>query len=413
MFGGETGQQITANIIGAFSNGFLRILELATKLGRDIMKCITQPIVDNKESIKQALEGSLEVISEVTGTLKDVITDTIQKAVEVYDEYLSPAFDNIESGISKIVGAVTDAFNTYIQPTLMDMAKSWDDFYQDSLKPVVDKALEVFGKLSEGISKIWDEILAPFVAWSIDILAPVVTTAFENISEGFKTAGEIITGIVDGLLTTLDGLIDFVAGVFTGDWGKAWEGVKTAFKGIVDTFQATIKDPIDKALGWVKNSFCRSWETAWKSAGKVFGDVFDGLKNAAKVPLNWIIDMINKVLRGVNSVTSTINNIPGVNIGTIPQIPKLARGGIVSSPTIAQIGEAGPEMIVPLENTSFVDKLASAVGNAVMGAMSSGMNMGSSSNGQPVVIEIDGTRLTREIYPKMLKEARRMGWDLV
>ena len=409
VFGGEAGQQITANIIGMFSNGFLGILELATKLGRDIMMCITQPIIDNKESLKQALEGTLEVISVVTGTLKDLITDTMQKAVEVYDEYLAPAFQNIESGISQIVSAMTDAYNTYIQPTLMKMAKSWDDFYNDSLKPVIDKALEVFGKLVEGVSEIWKKTLAPFVAWAIDVLAPYLAAAFENISEAFKTAGEIILGIVDWLLDIFDGLIDFIVGVFTGDWKRAWEGIKTIFKGVVDTFKAIALEPLEKILAYVKDTFVRSWKTAWEGAGKVFGTVFDGLKNAAKVPLNWVIDMINKVLRGVNNVTSTLNNIPGVNIGSIPQIPKLAKGGIIDNPTIAMVGEAGREAVVPLENnTGWTNEVASVIANALIPFMSGG-NGGSS--GQNVSLEMDGTTFARTATPYVIKEMKRLGFE--
>lgn len=406
--GGEVGKQITANILGVFSNGFLGILELSTKLGRDIMMCITQPIVDNKESLKQALEGTLEVISVVTGTLKDLITDTMQKAVEVYDEYLAPAFENIASGISTIVGALTDAYNKYIQPTLMEMGKAWEGFYNDSLKPVIDKALEVFGKLVEGVSKIWNETLAPFLAWAIDILAPYLATAFTNISEAFKTAGEIMLGVVDACLTGFGGLIDFVTGVFTGNWKQAWEGVKAIFKGIIDTFYAVAINPLVKITSYVTGVFARSWRTGWESAGKVFSTVFDGLKNAAKVPLNWVIDMINKVLRGVNSVTSTLNSVPGVNIGTIPQIPKLARGGVIDNPTVAMVGEAGREAVVPLENnTGWTVEVASVIANALIPFMHDGSN---GNSGQYVGLEMDGVQFARTATPYVIKEMKRLGF---
>ena len=408
VFGGETGQQITANIIAAFSNGFLGILELATKLGRDIMKCITQPIIDNKESLKQALEGTLEVISVVTGTLKDLITDTMKKAVEVYYEYLAPAFENIESGISQIVSAMTDAYNTYIQPTLMKMAKSWDDFYNDSLKPVIDKALELFGKLVEGVSEIWEKTLAPFLAWAIDTLAPYLAAAFENISEAFKTAGEIMLGIVDKLLDVFDGLIDFVVGVFTGDWKRAWEGIKTIFKGIVDTFESLTKEPIEKALSWITGSFTRSWTTAWNNVKTVFGNAFNGLKALAKSPLNYIIDLINKAIRGINKVTGTVNKIPGVSIGSIPEIPKLAKGGVIDNPTIAMVGEAGREAVVPLENnTGWTNEVASVLANALMPFMSGGNN---GNSGQNVSLEMDGTTFARTATPYVIKEMKRLGF---
>lgn len=420
-FGGEAGQEITSNIIGIFSNGFLGILELATDLGRDIIKCIAQPIIDNKESIKQALEGSLEVISVVTGTLKDLITDTMQKALEVYDEYLAPAFEKVEDGISQIVKSLIDAYNSYIQPTLMKMAKSWESFYTDSLKPVVDKALEVFGKLVDGVAEIWNKTLAPFVAWAIDVLSPHFATAFENISEAFKIAGEIILDVVNGLLDIFSGLIDFVVGVFTGDWKKAWEGIKTIFKGIVDTFKAIALEPLEKILTYVKDTFIRTWKTNCDTFSRAWSGAWETMKTGTKNSINWIIDKINGMINGINSKLrfELPEIMGGAKIGfSIPNIPRLARGGIVDGATFMGnyiAGEAGKEMVVPLENTSFTDKIATAMGQAVMNAMSIMLNSGgmTGSNGQPIILQTEGgTVIARGLAPYMIKEFERLGIDL-
>lgn len=410
-FGSEAGQQITSNIIASFTNGSLGILELGSKLGRDIMKCIIQPIVDNKDGLRQALEGTLEVISEVSGTLKDLITDTMKKALEVYDQYLAPAFDKIENGISEIVESLTDAYNTYIQPTLLKMAKSWDDFYNDSLKPVIDKSLDVFGKLVDGVAEIWDETLAPFVAWAIDLLAPQLATAFENVSEAFRTAGEIILGIVDDLLDVFDGLIDFVTGVFTGDWERAWQGVKTSFKGVVDLFEGIFKEPLEKGLKWFKESFQRSWDTSCNTFSKAWSGAWDTMKTGAKNAINWIIDKMNNFISGINSKLKF--QLPeimgGAEIGfSIPKIPKLAKGGVVDNPTIAMIGEAGKEAVVPLENnTGWTNEVATLLANALMPFMSGG----NSNGGQNVSLEMDGVQFARTATPYVLKEMKRLGFD--
>lgn len=425
VFGGETGQQVTANIIAIFSNAFLGVVELTNKFAADIVKCIVEPFVKNKEQIKQSVEGALQVIETCTNTLKKLITDTVEKAIEVYDTYISPAFDNIADGFDIIVKAMLDMWEKYVQPTLMSMAEAWDSFYEDTLKPVIDKALEVFGKLIEGVSEIWKESLAPFLAWAMDILTPYLCTAFENISEGFKVAGEIICGIVDWLLDMLNGLIDFVVGIFTGDWERAWKGVKEIFKSIVDSFEKLVMEPLEKVLSWVKDSFSRSWETAWNGCGKVFKSVFDGLKNAAKTPLNFIIDMINKVINGLNRLKIDIPDwVPGVGGEkwgvNIPSVPRLARGGIVDGSTFMGGYIAGEErggskeMVVPLENTSFTDKIATAMGQAVMNAMSVMLNGNSAigETGQNVVLEWDGVAFARTATPYIIKEMKRLGFGV-
>ena len=96
----------------------------------------------------------------------------------------------------------------------------------------------------------------------------------------------------------------------------------------------------------------------------------------------------------------------GVDIKTIQP---LARGGIVSSPTFAQIGEAGSEMVVPLENTPCVDKLASALGTAVMTAMQTSGGNGSGGN----QIVLDGVALARAIQPYTSNESTRLGKPMI
>lgn len=127
----------------------------------------------------------------------------------------------------------------------------------------------------------------------------------------------------------LDGIIDFIRGVFTGDWERAWTGVKEIFAGI-----------------------------------------FDGLKAAAKAPLNAIIRLVNAAISGINGVIHTVNKLPGVNIGEIGQIPYLAKGGILSRGS-AVVGEAGPELLTINQGRAVVQPLTnnSTTNNANYGGV--------------------------------------------
>src|SRR5699024_9792461 len=108
------------------------------------------------------------------------------------------------------------------------------------------------------------------------------------------------------------GIIDFITGVFSGNWEKAWNGVKDIFSNIVS-----------------------------------------GLGNIIKAPINFIIDTINGLIRGLNNVKvpDWVPGIRGKGIN-IPQIPKLAKGGIVDEATLALIGEGkSSEAVIPLDRT--------------------------------------------------------------
>ena len=101
-FSGETAQQLTANLIGIFTDAFMGAQEIVLKISRDILNVIIQPFVDNKEEFRTALEGFLGVLEEVTGTIKETIDHTFDKLNEVYDEHFKPFFDSVAEGLSEI-----------------------------------------------------------------------------------------------------------------------------------------------------------------------------------------------------------------------------------------------------------------------------------------------------------------------
>ena len=109
------------------------------------------------------------------------------------------------------------------------------------------------------------------------------------------------------------------------------------------------------------------WKKAWEGIVTIFDNTFSQIKAVAKGVVNLVIDVLNAMISGINKVNFTVPDwvpvIGGKHVGySIPKIPKLARGGIVDNPTVAQIGEAGKEAVVPLErNTSWMDKLAAKI----------------------------------------------------
>ena len=148
-----------------------------------------------------------------------------------------------------------------------------------------------------------------------------------------------------------------------GDWfKKVWQGIKDVFSSVGNWF----KDVFTKAWEGVKNVFSKG--------GKIFDGIKDGILNGLKTVINGIIGGINKVIavpfNGLNSALRTIKNISIAGISpfswiqtiSVPQIPKLATGGITTGATMAMIGERGREAVLPLENnTEWMDILADRI----------------------------------------------------
>ena len=96
--------------------------------------------------------------------------------------------------------------------------------------------------------------IAGAIKKAMNIIVPVVKVAFGAVGGAISAAVNTITSIISGVLTVFDGLITFISGVFTGNWRQAWEGVKSIFKGIFDTFAAICKAPINAVIGIINGA---------------------------------------------------------------------------------------------------------------------------------------------------------------
>lgn len=303
---------------------------------------------------KALLDLGNMVITPLAGIIKDILTVAFNLVKSVIKDLWNNVLVPLGSFLKDIFTAAVKA--------VIDIFKAW--------KPVIQAVIDI-------IKWLWDNVLSPLLKF----LAGTFSDVFHDV---FKTIGDTINGLKD----LFKGVIEFIDGTFSGDWSKAWTGIKDTFKGIVE----------------------------------MIGGIFKGV-------LNIVIDVINNAIKGIvgglnsliSSAVSLANKIPGVNLNisaiSAPQIPKLARGGIIDQPTLAMVGEAGKEAVVPLENTEFVDTLASAVANAILAAMQlTAGNGGNNKNNQDkrdIVLQIDGSIFARIIEPYLYAEGQRIGQRVV
>lgn len=282
-------------------------------------------------------------------------------------------WDTVKAVAIKCWDSIVDAWN---------VASDW---FNDK---VVEPIKEFFDKLWEDIklacSSCWDGIVSTWrtvSSWFNTTVIQPVKTAFDTFWNGTKQLG-----------------ID------------TWNGIKDIWNTVKGWFDTTIIKPVSNAFS-----------TMWNGIKTSCSNAFNGIKDAVKTPLNFVIDMINKVIRGLNKLQVDIPDwVPGFGGETwginIPSIPRLARGGIVDEATFMGnyiAGEAGKEMIVPLENTSFVDKLASALGNAVLMAMQFNSRGSSEQAPTEAIFEMDGREFARAIIPPIRREIKRTGVKLI
>lgn len=205
-------------------------------------------------------------------------------------------------------------------------------------------------------------VLEPIVEWGL-----VMLSNFTQIGDGIK---EIFSGI-----TT------FLKGVFTGDWKMAWTGIKTFFVGVWDVIVGCLKSSVNFIIG--------ALNTAYNAICGVINACISAINKISFTVPDWVPGLGGKQFGGFN-----LQKIQPINI------PYLANGGITTGATIAKIGEAGREAVLPLENnTGWMDDLASKLAS----------KMPDYSGAKTVVLAVDGKEFARINLPYLQDEEIRLG----
>lgn len=357
-FASKQGQQLTANLIGIFVDAYMGISELFLKLVRDIAQIFIKPFVDNKEAFRVALEGFLGVLAEVTGTIKQGIDDTFAKLNEVYDAHFKPFFDSVAQGLSDLVGKFMEFWNESVQPILDQMAADFDELWKAHIQPLLNNAAEFLGKIADLLKALWETILQPLIAWIIENILPKVLPVIQAIWDTLVNFAAYIADAINGIITILGGIIDFLTGVFTGDWELAFQGLQNIVGGFIDAVMALIEgfatlisdvvstilegikllldafvdavfSLIEAFLDWIVENVVNKgkeikkgfedflsgikekWDSGWNALQEKVQSIIDGIKATIQSAFDWIAEKVNAIAEKLSSIGSKASSIFG------------------------------------------------------------------------------------------------------
>ncbi|WP_338630677.1 hypothetical protein [Clostridium baratii] len=314
----ELAGYITTNFINPLVNGFVNLVAPAISKITDILGSVLdaftglinwlmsdgKPVLDLLISAFGLFAGSIGAVklgTSITTKAFDGLGN-VMKLVKKGTDILKPAIGFLCTPMGMVVLAIGAVIAIGIA-----LYKNWD-FIKEKAQIVWNKIKSIFDTFRNWLKSVFEKDWSK----SFGVLGNLLNAFLRNVKNIFGGVKQIFGGI-----------IDFVAGVFTGNWERAWNGVKDIFKGI-----------------------------------------FNMLSGIAKAPLNAIIGLVNMCIDGLNSISFTAPDwvpfVGGKHFGVnIPKMPYLAKGGIVDKATTAVVGEAGTEAVVPLENnTKGLDLLA-------------------------------------------------------
>lgn len=411
------------------NNAQLEFTKKAAELSERVQPVLT--------AVQEGINGIMQAILDATaGIDMDTIVGYVQSFFDAISNVVSFLIENKEIVIG-VIGAIGLALTAlkiveFVQSAISGISAISGALSFLAANPVVLAIAGIAALIAVLVLivtkgeeiKAW---LAGFNEWLQGVFATDWTEIFGPILGGVLNGFfALVKGIWDGVYQVLNGVIDFIQGIFTGNWEQAWSGVQEIVSGVwtyitglitgacdliegillgldswlqgvfktdwteifgpglgdiinafmknVENTWNAIKQIFQGVIDFVKGVFTGNWKQAWQGVVNIFGGLFNSLINMVKAPLNGIIGLLNGAVGAINSLIGGLNSISftmpkwlggghfGLSIPYIPSIPYLAKGGILSQGS-AIVGEAGPELLTMMGNRAMVQPLTSNTTN--------------------------------------------------
>lgn len=237
-------------------------------------------------------------------------------------------FKGLCDGIMDVVGWLSELYNKWLAPVFTYLGEKLQELWNKHLSKLWDNLLSFFTSIGEAIGWVWNTILSPVVAWIMEYIVPHIRNVCKIIIDVVMGVFGTISDVVGGVIRFFKGLIDFVIGVFTGDWKKAWNGIKDIFGGI--------------------------WDAIWGIVKGVVNLIIDGIN------LLWsgIYTAIRAIVNGIGSIAGAIGDLFGKDWRFSmpqdpPKIPRLATGAYIPAnygefTAILGDNKRAPEIVSPV-----------------------------------------------------------------
>lgn len=454
----ESSSALMSDVVGAFVNGWNdNIQPVLEKIGHgfaDTIKNHIEPALEKIGGMIGSFADFSKAINEVFGPVISFIVEKLTVVLAPAIEYIREVWRVLFNTISDVIGGIADiikgVFDVLTGLLTGDGEKIKEGFLSifGGLKDIVVSVFSGIIDLVSGVLKfLWDVVVAIFKSiW--DAIVAIFSGVGSWFGEKFQGAWDAIVNIFTPIgswfgqrWADVTSALANIGAWFTDMFQKAWTGLTNIFSKLGSWFGERWNDvtsALSKVASWfgdifgkafdaVKNAFSSIgdffkgvWDTVksiFVNAGQMVGEAVGGaFKSAVNAVLGTIENVVNGFIGMINGVLGVVRNLPGLGwVGSVSTVslPRLARGGIVDSPTIAMIGEAGKEAVVPLENTGFIQTLGRVVSSAVVNAMAGVSPQGGFSGDGDIVIQIAGHEFGRVAIQEINKEHERAGQTLL
>ncbi len=330
----DTLKSILPTVINTLKTGLLPILPVLANMVIQILPLIGQLVTAILPALGELAGAVMTVLATLAAEILPVIAQLISAILPLVLQIVQavlPVFIDLVNTIVPVLAEIAQA----VLPVIIQLVQT----ILPIITQIVNAVLPVLISMLNTIVPIFQNIIQailPVLQQLLQALMPVVQMLAGILGGVLGSALKSIVEIVQNVMSVFRGLIDFITGVFTGNWTQAWNGIKTIFKGAVG-----------------------------------------GLGEIIKAPLRVIVSAVNAVIGGLNKlkVPDWVPGIGGKGIN-IPQIPGFVNG-TARTPDTFIAGENGPELITGAANRSV---FTAAQTNQIFNNMAQAQDLNTASN---------------------------------
>lgn len=315
---------------------------MATSIGSAVLPMVQEfadTILKFLPDIQGILSGLIPMIMALSAALLPPLMGMVQSILPVLIDFIGQIMPVITEVMQTILPVVVELLNMLLPPMLQIV---------QSLLPVILSLLDAVNPVLNILLGVLEPIL--------ELLTAILTPVIELVSELLQPAIDLVVTLLDKALAPLVPVISELGGLLKDVLATAFKNLQPIVISITNVFKGLIQ--------FINGVFTGNWRQAWSGVINIFKNLFEGIVNIVRAPLNTVITGINKVFSSMGQI-EVPDWVPGIGGSkfSLPQIPMLAKGGTTTSDGRVLVGEKGPEFldlpkgatVTPLDKAGNID----------------------------------------------------------
>ena len=364
-FLGNVASWVYGNIIQPIVNFFMAyIYPFIEKIVEIVGKIIEIVTVLVGVGINYLVQAVKNFVQNVINTVQNIVSWISTNIIKPIANFFVNLWNGIVLGVTNAITAIKNFFSNAVNWISTSVVQPITNFFVglwNGLVLGVTNALNAIQNFfSMVVSWVNTNVVQPMAQFFVGLWNSIVMGVQAFISSATAIIGTITSWINSNIIQP-------IASFFTNLWNGIVNGITSFIASIITAFTNMITN-IKNFFSSLPTFFQGVWDNIVGIFTTIGTAVSNAISGAVKGAINTVLKgaggIINGFISAINGVIGIINKIPGVSISTVTpmNIPQLAKGGVVENPTMALVGEAGTEAVMPLENnTGWIGVLAEMI----------------------------------------------------